>query len=444
MTRKGKVNKGSNINIITLGCSKNLVDSEVLMQQVHANGLKIIHNGPLSETGTVIINTCGFINDAKEESIDTILNWIRAKERGEVDHVYVMGCLSERYKEELQREIGEVDAYFGVHDLNEIVSILGIDYKKELTGERILATPKHFAYLKISEGCDRTCSFCAIPHIRGTHISRSMDDLLKEAEFLANGGVRELILIAQDTSYYGLDLYRQQKLTELVSLLSKVEGLDWIRIHYTYPSNFPLDLLSEMASNKKVCNYIDLPLQHINDTVLRNMRRNTTKAETIKLLETIRKMVPDAAIRTTMLVGHPGEREPEFQELREFIHEFRFDRLGVFTYSHEEGTHGYAVFKDLIPEKIKEQRANEIMNMQQNISLAMNREKIGKTFQVLVDTEELDYYVGRTEYDSPEVDQDVLIPKSHGALDIGQFYPVRISESSEFDLFGTCLNSAGS
>ena len=424
------------INIITLGCSKNLVDSEVLMRQIAAAGLEITHNEQHSDARTVIINTCGFIHDAREESIDTILGYIAAKKEGALDHVYVMGCLSERYKEELQREMGEVDAFFGVRNLKEIVDNLGIDYRKELIGERILATPGHYAYMKISEGCDRSCAFCAIPDIRGKHVSKSLEVLLEEARYLADRRVRELILIAQDASYYGLDLYKNQKLPDLVHRLCEVNGLEWIRIHYTYPKNFPLDLLSLMASNEKVCKYLDLPLQHINDGVLTKMRRQTTKKGIMQLLEHARTLVPDVAIRTTMLVGHPGEGETEFQELLDFVEDFRFDRLGVFTYSHEEGTPGHARFKDRIPQDVKVHRADAIMTVQQAIAAELNHGKIGRTCKVLLDGEEGGYYVGRTEHDSPEVDQEVIIKKSREDMQTGRFYRVNITGASEFDLLG--------
>ncbi len=429
-------NRKFKINLITLGCSKNLVDSELLMGQVRANGLEIVHNANHSDAGTVIINTCGFINDAKTESIDTILQYIRAKERGEVDHVFVMGCLSERYKTELEKEIREVDAFFGVKDLKHIIAALGIDYRKELVGERFLATPGHYAYMKISEGCDRICSFCAIPNIRGKHVSKPMKTLIDEASGLVQKGVKELILIAQDASYYGLDIYKSQKLPELAARLSAIQGLEWVRIHYTYPGNFPLNLLSEMASNGNICNYIDIPLQHINDGVLKKMRRNTTRSETIRLLDAARKTVPDAAIRTTMLVGHPGETEKAFRELRDFVSDFRFDRLGVFTYSHEEGTWGYRHFKNSLREKAKEERAAEIMEVQQQISMELNSEKTGKTLKVLVDREEGEYYVGRTEFDSPGVDHEVFVLKDQKKLETGAFYPVSITEATEFDLYG--------
>ncbi len=427
------------INIVTLGCSKNLVDSENLMGQLNAGGVEVVHNSDDTDAGTVVINTCGFIHDAKEESVETILSFIRAKEAGLIDNVYVMGCLSERYKKDLEKEIKEVDRYFGVNDLDEIVKTLGVDYRKELIGERKLTTPKHYAYLKISEGCDRTCSFCSIPLIRGKHKSRPVEKLLKEAENLASKGVKELILIAQDLSYYGLDLYKKRKLTFLVNELSKINGIEWIRLHYTYPANFPTDILPVMAGNKKVCRYIDIPVQHINDGVLNRMRRASDAKSTIDLLHRFRKEVPGVAIRTTMLVGHPGEGEKEFEELKEFVKEFRFDRLGVFTYSHEEGTYGYEHFKDDVPEKIKQKRADEIMEIQQEISGELNKARQGKKYKVLIDRLEGEFYIGRTEFDSPEVDNEVLIPKDHGKLVLGNFYILEITDATEYDLFGAVL-----
>lgn len=427
------------INIITLGCSKNLVDSEKLMGQLNAGGVEVVHNSDDTDAGTVVINTCGFIHDAKEESVETILNFIRAKESGLIDNVYVMGCLSERYKKDLEKEMKEVDRYFGVNDLDEIVRTLGVDYRKELIGERQLTTPKHYAYLKISEGCDRTCSFCSIPMIRGKHRSQPVEELLKEAENLASKGVKELILIAQDLSYYGLDIYKKQKLTYLVDELSKINGIEWIRLHYTYPANFPLDILPVMAKNPKVCKYIDIPVQHVNDTVLTNMRRASDAKSTIELLHRFREEVPGVAIRTTLLVGHPGEGEKEFGELKEFVKEFRFDRLGVFTYSHEEGTYGYQHFIDDIPESIKQQRADELMQIQQEISGELNKAREGREFKVLIDREEGEYFIGRTEFDSPEVDNEVLIPKEHGELIPGSFYTLKITDATEYDLFGEVI-----
>ncbi len=409
------------------------------MRQIHANGLEISHNENQSGAGTVIINTCGFINDAKAESIDTILQYIHAKERGEVDQVYVMGCLSERYRKELEQEIREVDRYFGVKDIRKIIRTLGADYKNELIGDRMLLTPSHYAYMKISEGCDRTCSFCSIPFIRGNHVSRPLEDILREAELLVQKGVKELILIAQDLSYYGFDLYRKQKLTELVRSLTLISGIEWIRLHYTYPTNFPKDILPLMASNDKICNYIDIPLQHINDKVLQKMRRASGKKSIYKLLDSFRIEVPDAAIRTTLLVGHPGEGEKEFEELKEFVRNFRFDRLGVFPYSHEEGTYGYENFQDELTEETKQLRSDEIMLIQQDISRELNGNRVGNTYKVIIDRVEGEYYIGRTEFDSPEVDNEVLINKHSLSLVTGEFYQVKIISATEYDLLGEVL-----
>ncbi len=427
-------NKNKNISVITLGCSKNLVDSEVLLGQIGTAGLNIV-NDP-NRAGTVIINTCGFIQDAKQESIDTILHYVRAKEEGKIKELFVMGCLSERYRRELESEIKEVDAYFGVNELNDITGRLGFETRKDLLGERLLTTPSHYAYFKISEGCDRKCSFCSIPQIRGAHKSRDMDELFKEAEYLSKKGVRELILIAQDLSYYGIDLYKEQKLRELLNGLVSISGLDWIRLHYTYPNNFPADILPLMASEDKICRYIDIPLQHINDNVLKIMRRGSSRKSTIDLIDRIREEVPGVALRTTLLVGHPGEGEKEFNELKDFVREMRFDRLGLFTYSHEEGTWGYNHYKDDIPEELKQARGEEIMDMQQGISGELNRLKLGKKFRAIIDRTEGEYYIARTEFDSPEVDNEVLILKKGNKLDIGSFYNIRINEASEYDLFG--------
>jgi len=428
------------INVITLGCSKNLVDSEVLMEQIRSAGVEVLHNSKYSDAKTVIINTCGFIKDAKTESIETILSAIRAKEEGLVDKVYVMGCLSERYKKDLEKEIKEVDQYFGVNDLQQILKSLAIDYRKELLGERKLTSPGHYAYLKISEGCDRSCSFCAIPLIRGKHISRPMEKILLEARSLATKGVKEIILIAQDLSYYGLDLYKKRMLYELLTQLSALEGIEWIRLHYVYPTDFPLEILPLMASDPKICNYIDIPLQHISDPVLKLMRRKSNTQQIKKLLQIFRKDVPGVALRTTLLVGHPGEGKKEFNELKKFVAETAFDRLGVFTYSHEENTYGFDHFKDTIPGKVKQERADEIMQIQQKISEQLNNEKKGRVLKILIDREEGDFYVGRSEFDSPEVDQEVLINKSKNQLKIGMFYQVEITGANDYDLFGRLHN----
>lgn len=424
------------IKVVTLGCSKNTVDSEVLLGKIKANDQTIIPDFSEALADTVIINTCGFINDAKQESIDTILNYVEAKKNGKLKEVIVMGCLSQRYKDTLLKEIPEIDAIFGVNEQTNILKTLGIDYKSELVGERLLTTSSHFAYMKISEGCDRRCSFCAIPLIRGKHISRTHEELLEEAKSLTSKGVKEIILIAQDLTYYGLDIYKKRKLPELVSKLTEVEGLDWIRLHYTYPTGFPLDLLEVIANNEKVCNYIDIPVQHISNSILASMKRNITSTQTYNLLDKIRDKLPDAAIRTTLIAGYPGESEKDFRELKDFIRTFRFDRLGIFTYSHEEDTPAFNL-KNNIPEEVKQQRAAEIMEIQEKISLEKNRDKIGKIYKVIIDRNEGDYYVGRTQYDSPEVDNEVLIPTSADkTVKVGEFYQVHITDAESFDLFG--------
>lgn len=427
------------INIITLGCSKNLVDSENIATQINKQNIEFTFDKFNFDADTVIINTCGFINDAKEESINTILEFAQAKIDGKINNLYVMGCLSERYKKDLEKDIPEVNQFFGVNDMQEIVEQLKIDYKKELLGERVISTPKHFAYLKISEGCDRTCAFCAIPLIRGKHVSVPMEILLSQAKNLAKKGVKELILIAQDLSYYGLDIYKKQKLPELVEKLSDIKGLEIIRLHYAYPANFPHDILRVMREKKNVAKYLDIPFQHISDNVLAKMKRRHDKKLTINLIETLKKEVPDIAIRTTLLVGHPGETEKDFEELKKFVKEMRFDRLGVFTYSEEENTFGGDNYEDDVPEDIKQQRANEIMDIQQQISYEKNQEKIGKTFDVIIDKETENYYVGRTEFDSPEVDNEVLIEKNKD-LKIGEIYSVKITSAEEFDLYGELIN----
>jgi len=423
------------INIITLGCSKNLVDSENIATQINNQKIDFTFDEFNFDADTVIINTCGFINDAKEESINTILEFAQAKIEGKINDLYVMGCLSERYKDELEKDMPEVNQFFGVNDMQEIVKKLEIDYKKELLGERVISTPKHFAYLKISEGCDRTCAFCAIPLIRGKHVSVQMELLISQARNLAKNGVKELILIAQDLSYYGLDIYKKQKLPELVEKLSEVEGIKIIRLHYAYPANFPDDILKVMREKKNVAKYLDIPFQHISDNVLAKMKRRHDKKLTINLIKKIKKEVPGIAIRTTLLVGHPGETEKDFEELKEFVKEMRFDRLGVFTYSEEENTFGGDNYEDDVPEEIKQARANEIMDIQQQISYEINQEKIGKIFNVIIDKETEDYYVGRTEFDSPEVDNEVLIKKDT-ELKIGEIYSVKITSAEDFDLYG--------
>jgi len=423
------------INIITLGCSKNLVDSEVLVRQVEAGGLKISHNADNIDAETIVINTCGFINDAKQESIDMILQFAQAKQEGKIKKLYVIGCLSERYKEELKKEFADVDEFFGVNNLQEIVETLQIDYKKELLGERVLSTPAHYAYIKISEGCDKKCAFCAIPLIRGKYVSKPVDKLVNEVQLLVNKGVKEIMLIAQDLSYYGYDLDGKSHLAALLKKLSAITGLQWIRLHYAYPVNFPMEILDLMRSNTKITNYLDIPFQHISTQILRNMRRGNTRENTLSLIKTLREKVPDISLRTTLLVGFPGETETDFEELKDFVREFRFERLGVFTYSHEENTSAYEKYEDTVDEDVKTERANEIMELQAQISAELNAEKIEKTYRVIIDKKEDEYFIGRTEFDSPEVDNEVLI-SSEKELKIGEFYEVEIINADEFDLFG--------
>ena len=427
------------VNIITLGCSKNLVDSEFILKQLEANDYTVKYDSN-DKTDVVILNTCGFINDAKEESIESILNYVDAKKAGLLDKLYVIGCLSERYKEDLQRDIPEVDKYFGVNNYEEIVKGINADYKKELVGERVITTPKHYAYLKISEGCDRTCSFCAIPLIRGKHVSKPIEALMAEAKYLVSKGVKELILIAQDLSYYGLDIYKEQKLSELVEKLSNIEGIEWIRLHYFYPANFPYTIINVIKNNPKVCKYIDIALQHISNNMLSKMKRNITKEKTYKLIDDIRTAIPDIHIRTTILTGHPGETEQDFYELLEFVKNSRFERLGTFTYSEEENTYAGDEYTDDIPDDVKTKRAEQIMEIQQNISAQINSEKIGKILKIIIDKTENNYYVGRTEYDSADVDNEVII-KTDKKLKIGEFYNIKIIEASDFDLIGEVITS---
>lgn len=424
--------KKNTINVVTLGCSKNVYDSEVLMGQLKAGGKEVVHE---KEGNIVVINTCGFINNAKEESINTILDYVQQKEAGLVDKVFVMGCLSERYKPDLEKEIPDVDQYFGTSELPALLKVLGADYKHELIGERLTTTPKNYAYLKISEGCDRPCSFCAIPLMRGAHISTPIEDLVTEAEKLAAKGVKELILIAQDITYYGLDLYKKRALADLLRALVKVEGIEWIRIHYAFPTGFPMDVLEVMKAEPKICNYLDIPLQHISDKILTSMKRGTTQEKTTKLLNKFREAVPEMAIRTTLIVGYPGETEEDFQALKDFVKAMRFDRLGCFTYSHEENTTAYELADD-VPEEVKLQRANEIMELQSQISWELNQEKVGKTFRCLIDRKEGNYFVGRTEYDSPDVDNEVLIDAKKHYVKIGDFTDVKIIEAADYDLYG--------
>jgi ribosomal protein S12 methylthiotransferase len=434
---KTKGNKRTKVNIVTLGCSKNQVDSEVLLTQLRGNNIDATHESTSDDSGIVVINTCGFIDNAKQESIDTILRYVDAKEEGLVDKVYVTGCLSERYKDSLKDEIPEVDAWFGTRDLSRLLKQLNANYKQELVGERILTNPAHFAYLKISEGCDRPCSFCAIPLMRGKHVSRPMEELVLEAKNLAKHGTKELLLIAQDSTYYGLDLYKKRNLAELLSRLSDVQGIEWIRLHYAFPSGFPLDALTVMNERSNICKYLDIPLQHGSTRMLQMMRRGITREKTEDLLKTIRDRVPGIAIRTTLIAGHPGETEQDFNEMMAFVERSRFDRLGVFTYSHEENTHSHT-FKDDVPEKVKQQRMEAVMELQQGISLELNHEKIGKYFKVLIDRAEGGNFIGRTEYDSPEVDNEVII-ESKEYLRVGDFVQARVTSATEFDLHAHVL-----
>ncbi len=431
-TMRTKSLKKNKINVVTLGCSKNVYDSEVLMGQLRANNKEVAHE---EEGNVVVINTCGFIANAKEESVNTILEYVQKKEEGLVDKVFVTGCLSERYKPDLQREIPNVDEYFGTSDLPNLLKALGADYKHELIGERLTTTPKNYAYLKIAEGCDRPCSFCAIPLMRGKHKSKPIEELVAESEKLASKGVKELILIAQDLTYYGLDLYKKRNLAELLQALVKVEGIEWIRLHYAFPTGFPMDVLEVMREEPKICNYIDIPLQHISDAILKSMRRGTTQAKTTKLLQDFRAAVPDMAIRTTLIVGYPGETEEDFAILRDWVKEMRFERLGCFTYSHEENTHAYSL-EDDVPEEVKQERANEIMEIQSQISWELNQEKIGKTFRCIIDRKEGNHFVGRTEFDSPDVDNEVLIDATKHYVKIGDFTTIEITDASDFDLYG--------
>ncbi len=429
--------KRHKVNIITLGCSKNIVDSEVLMGQLRAAGVDVAHeaDGP---SDVAVINTCGFINDAKEESIDTILRFARAKKEGTVGKVYVMGCLSQRYKKELEAEILEVDGFYGVNDLPVILKDLGVDYRKELVGERMLTTPSHYAYLKISEGCNKKCAFCAIPLIRGRHVSRPLEELVHEASNLASQGVKELILIAQDLTYYGMDLYRERRLASLLGALCEIPGIEWIRLHYAYPSDFPDEILDVIASQPKICRYIDMPLQHISDLMLRSMNRGLTTEKTLSLLGKIREKIPGIAIRTTLITGFPYETEDHFEELKSFVRTQRFDRLGVFTYSPEEKTSAFYLH-DIIPEEVKNSRMEEIMAIQQEISYEKNQEKVGKVLRVIIDRQEGDFWVGRSEYDSPEVDNEILV-SSGIPLKIGEFYNVTIDRADYFDLYGQIIH----
>jgi len=424
------------VNVVTLGCSKNIYDSEVLMGQLKGNAFDVVHEAEkVGKNDIIVINTCGFIDNAKQESIDTILQYSTLKEEGKVGKVIVTGCLSERYKPELEAEITNVDSWFGTNDLQNLLHSVGANYKHELIGERLLTTPSHFAYFKIAEGCNRPCSFCAIPLMRGKHVSKPMDELVTEAKNLAKNGTKELILIAQDLTYYGLDIYSKRNLDELLRRLSDVNGIEWIRLQYAYPSGFPMEILDAMNERENICKYLDMPLQHISDNMLRSMRRGISKQKTIDLVNQIRDKVPNIAMRTTLITGYPGETEQDFGEMQQWVEETRFDRLGCFTYSHEEKTHAYSLIDD-VPEEVKQDRVDSIMEIQQSISFEINQEKVGKTFKVLIDKKEGGYFVGRTEFDSPEVDNEVLIDASEQYANVGSFVNAKITSAEDFDLYG--------
>lgn len=433
---KTKKIKKDKVNIVTLGCSKNLVDSEVMLTQLKGNNIDVSHESMKDDSNIVIINTCGFIDNAKQESIDTILRYVDAKEEGIVEKVYVTGCLSQRYREDLEKEIPQVDSWFGTMELPLLLKKFKADYKHELLGERIVTTDQHYAYLKISEGCDRPCSFCAIPIMRGKHVSKPIEQVVKEAESLVRNGTKEILLIAQDSTYYGLDIYKKRNLAELLDRLADVEGLEWIRLHYAFPTGFPEDILDVMAKRSNICNYLDIPLQHGSTEMLKIMRRGTTREKTERLLNTIREKVPGIAIRTTLIAGHPGETEKEFEDMLDFVEKSRFERLGIFPYSHEDNTHAFTM-EDNVPEEIKLQRAERVMEIQENISEEINNQKVGKTFKVLIDRKEAGQFVGRTEHDSPEVDNEVLIDANKHYLRIGDFANIKIDSASAFDLYGT-------
>jgi ribosomal protein S12 methylthiotransferase len=436
---KTKGTKKTKVNIVTLGCSKNLVDSEVLLTQLRGNGIDVTHESKKDDSNVVVINTCGFIDNAKQESIDTILRYVDAKEEGLVEKVYVTGCLSQRYSQDLEKEIPNVDAWFGTRDLSRLLKQLNANYKHELVGERILTNPSHFAYLKISEGCDRPCSFCAIPLMRGKHVSRPMEELVLEAKNLAKKGTKELLLIAQDSTYYGLDIYKKRNLSDLLKKISDVEGIDWIRLHYAFPMGFPLDVLEVMAERANICKYLDIPLQHGSSEMLKIMRRGITREKTEQLLETIRAKVPGIAIRTTLIAGHPGETEAHFDEMMRFVAQSRFDRLGVFPYSHEENTHSHS-FADDVPAEVKQERVDALMELQQGISLELNQAKVGKTYKVLIDRKEGGDFIGRTEHDSPEVDNEVILDGTKNYLRVGDFVQAKVKSVTEFDLMAEVLS----
>lgn len=430
---KTKGSRSTKINVVTLGCSKNQVDSEVLLAQLRGNGLDAVHESKDDDAHVVVINTCGFIDNAKQESIDTILRYVDAKEEGIVDKVYVTGCLSQRYKDDLEKEIPQVDAWFGTRDLSRLLKVFRANYRQELVGERILTNPGHYAYLKISEGCDRPCSFCAIPLMRGGHISRPVEELVAEARNLARNGTKELLIIAQDSTYYGLDLYKKRTLADLLRRLSDVEGIDWIRLHYAFPAGFPMDVLDVMNERANICKYLDIPLQHGSSRMLQLMRRGITREKTEQLLHSIRERVPGIALRTTLIAGHPGETDDDFAQLMDFIGKARFERLGIFNYSHEENTHAYSMADD-VPEEVKQERADAVMELQETISLETNQQRVGQELKVLVDRKEGSQYIGRSEYDSPEVDNEVIIHAPDAYLRTGDFVRVKITGASAFDL----------
>ena len=437
---KTKTLKKDKVNIVTLGCSKNLVDSEVMLTQLRGNKIDATHETQKDDANIIVINTCGFIDNAKQESIDTILRYVDAKQDGIVDKVYVSGCLSQRYREDLQKEIPDVDAWFGTRELPALLKKFKADYKKELLGERITTTGQHYAYLKIAEGCDRPCSFCAIPLMRGKHVSKPIELVIEEARSLVKNGAKEILLIAQDSTYYGLDLYKKRNLAELLDRLSDVDGLEWIRLHYAFPTGFPEDVLDVMAAKPNICNYLDIPLQHASTNMLKLMRRGTTREKTEALLQKMREKVPDIAIRTTLIAGHPGETNEDFEEMLDFVEKNRFERLGIFTYSHEENTHSYS-FEDDVPEETKQERANAVMELQEEISMSINEKKVGKTFDVLIDRVEGGSFIGRTEHDSPEVDNEVIIETDKTYLRVGDFAKIKITEATAFDLYGEPIDN---
>jgi ribosomal protein S12 methylthiotransferase len=436
---KTKGIKKDKVNVVTLGCSKNLVDSEVILTQLKGNHINATHESKKDDANVIIVNTCGFIDNAKQESIETILRYADAKSQGMIDKLYVTGCLSQRYRDDLEKEIPEVDAFFGTMELPLLLKKFKADYKHELVGERITTTSRHYAYMKIAEGCDRPCAFCAIPLMRGKHVSQPIETLVQQAKSLARNGTKELLLIAQDSTYYGLDLYGERKLADLLRQLSDVEGIEWIRLHYAFPSGFPTDVLEVIAERSNICKYLDMPLQHGSSRMLKLMRRSTTREKTEALIHQIREKIPTLTLRTTLIAGHAGETEEDHADMMDFVEKMRFDRLGIFTYSHEEGTHAYGM-EDNVPDKVKQQRANEVMELQEKISYELNQEKIGSVQKVLIDRKESGNYIGRTEGDSPEVDNEVIIPADHHYLRIGDFARIRIVDATEFDLFGEPVN----